>query len=106
MDPADLFLSRFQRTIERSGEVTLVIVSLLLAGDFFKIIEINNFGVPFLGLILWAYLLLNVGLVNMFKFLKNKDNPTCPKCHKRLSERKEYTCSRCGDLKFSKKSSQ
>lgn len=88
--------------IERTGEFTLLIVSLLLFFNYLGLIDFNKIWPP-LGWILWSYLILNIGLVNVFIFLRNKDNPTCPKCKRKLHEIKEYECPKCGKLKFGDK---
>ena len=94
---------QIQRTIEKTGEVVLLIVALTLALDYFKVFDIGKFGIPFLSIILWTYLILNVGLANILRFWKNKDNPLCPKCKRKLNEIKEYECPKCGKLKFIEK---
>ena len=99
MNLADWLTSNIINRIERIGESALFIVAFLLALDYFSIIYLKNIWKP-LSLILWVYLILNTGLANIFKFLRNKDNPICPKCKRKLNEIKEYECSKCGKLNF------
>jgi len=98
----DWLTSNIINRIERIGESALFIASLLLFFDYFGVLNFSKFGDYFRG-VLWGYLLLNIGLANIFKFLRNKDNPICPKCKGRLNEIKEYECSKCGKLKFEDK---
>ena len=100
MDLESLFSSKALRRIEKAGEITIAIVSLILASDYFKVFSLSTIPFPSLNYILWGYLLLNVGVANGFKFLKNKDNPHCPKCNRKLNELKEYECPKCGKLTF------
>ena len=99
MNLTDWLTSNIINRIERIGESVLFIVSLLLALDYFSIISLRTLWNPIIW-ILWGYLILNIGLANIFKFWRNKDNPICPKCKRKLNEIKEYECSKCGKLKF------
>lgn len=98
-----LISPKIQRITEKTGEITLLIVSVVLMANYYRMIDLNKLGVPFLCIFLWIYLLLNIGLANIFKYYRNKDNPICPKCRKKLIENKEYECTKCGVLNFDKK---
>lgn len=95
-----LISQKIQKIAEKAGEITLFIVSVLLMFNYFKVINLDNLGIPCLVIILWVYLSLNIGLANVFKFFRNKDNPICPRCKGKLTEFKEYECSKCGKLRF------
>lgn len=94
---------KIQRIIERTGEITLLIVTVSLSLDYFKVFDLSKIPIPLLNIILWIWLLLNITLANLFKFWRNKNNPLCPKCKRKLTEVKEYICPKCGKLKYEDK---
>jgi len=94
---------KIQRTVERTGEIVLLIVAVSLALDYFKVFDLSKIQIPFLNIVLWGWLLLNIALANVFKFWRSKDNPICPKCKRKLHETKEYKCQKCGKLNFEEK---
>lgn len=98
-----LISPKIQRTAERTGEMVLLIIVISLALDYFKVVDLSKIQIPFLSIILWIWLLLNIALANVFKFWRTRDNPTCPKCKGKLHELKEYECPKCGKLKFDEK---
>ena len=95
----DWITSKTIRKIERTGELVLIIVSTCLFLDYRHIINLSQIWSLLSG-ILWCYLLLNVGLANIIKFWRSKDNPLCPKCKKILIKSDEYECIQHGKLKF------
>ena len=95
-----LISPKIQRTIERTGEIVLLIVAVSLALDYSKVFDLSKMQIPSLSIILWIWLLSNIALANMFKFWRTKDNPICPKCKRKLHELKEYECPKCGKLNF------
>lgn len=98
-----LISPKLQRTIERTGENVLLIVAVSLALDYFKVFDLSKIQIPSINLILWIWLLSNIALANIFKFLRTRDNPICPKCKGKLHELKEYECPKCGKLNFEEK---
>jgi len=94
---------KIQRTVERTGEIVLLIVSIFLALDYFKVFDLSKIRIPFLSIVLWVWLILNIALANIFKFWRAKDNPICPNCKRKLHVIKKYECSKCGKLNFEDK---
>lgn len=94
---------KIQITVERTGEIVLLIVTVFLALDYFRVFDLSKIQIPFLNMVLWGWLLLNIALANVFKFWRSKGNPICPKCKRKLHEIKEYECQKCGKLKFEEK---
>lgn len=96
----ELLSKQLQEIVENTGEKALFVVGVILALDYFRVFELTKMDIPYLNIVLWAYLLLNIGLANIFKFIRRKNNPNCPKCNRKLNEEKEYSCSKCGKLRF------
>ena len=98
---SDWLTSKIIQKIEKKGEIALVVALAVLFVDYLKAIDLNEIWPPLVW-VLWGYLILNVGAANVLKYWRNKDNPLCPKCRKKLNERKEYECSDCGKLIYKK----
>lgn len=93
------------KTIELTGESILLFVSLTLMLQYFRILEILinvNISIGW-SFLLWIYLIINVGGANIIKYLREKNNPMCPKCNKKLDKEIEYKCQEHGKLTFDKK---
>src|SRR3989344_3169179 len=82
------------------GLVIVVGILFLSYYDLFKYfrIEINNVFV----LLSWIYLILNIGIANIIKYVNEKNMPECPKC-KNILQVGSYHCKKCGKLNFRKK---
>lgn len=79
----------------------IIVVGILFFSyyDLFKYfnIEINNVFI----LLSWIYLILNVGISNILKYVNEKNLSECPKCKDKL-EVDNYKCKNCGELTFGK----
>ena len=93
---------QIQKITQKSAEATILIVAIYLGLDYFNILIIEQIRGSIWITVLWLYLILNAGAVNALKFWKNKNNPLCPKCKRKLDESKEYQCQKCGKIKFEK----
>ncbi len=102
MSLEDILSPKIIKTIENTGERVLLLVALFLLMLHFNIFNLKEIVPTYVVIILWAYLIFNIGTVNVIKLWRNKNNPDCPKCGKKLIERKEYDCIKCGKIEFKK----
>ena len=98
----EILTPHIQNIMKKSALTTLFIVGVLLILSYTKIII---FGIlsPFLDIILWGYLFLNLSTASVANYWKIKKNPECPQCGKKLKILNKYQCENCGTISFRKR---
>ncbi len=86
--------------MKKGGALAILGVSVLLFADFYNVIKLENFPVPYLELGLWLYLIINAGIATPFHYLKESQNSACPRCGRALKAEPSFYCVKCGKIKF------
>ena len=88
--------------IGQAGKWSLIAVILIIVGEYFEVFNVSRFPIPTSWL--YIYLLLNGGAATAFKYVEHrKAKPKlCPHCDTALQVTTEYSCPKCGEVKFNK----
>jgi len=102
MNPEKLFTYSLLRYMKRGGVLSIIMVIFLLFLDFYNVINLKNFPIPYFQIFLWLYLIINAGIAAPFSYIKEKSNPKCPKCSRTLKIEPSFYCENCGKIEFRK----
>ena len=91
------------RNMRKGSLIGLIIVVGILFFSYYDLFKYFNIEIKSVFILLsWIYLILNIGIANIIKYVNDKNLPDCPNCGSKL-EVKNYKCKNCGELKFRKK---
>ncbi len=98
-----------QAIVSRFGKGTFVVILFVVAFNHWGIVNLSGIPMPHLIDILYGYLLLNGAAATPFIYLERRARvragKNCPRCGELLEEITNFTCPKCGQIRFDKKDS-
>ena len=99
----------FQAIVSRFGKGTFVVILFVVAFHHWGIVNLSGIPIPYWIDILYGYLLLNGAAATPFIYMERRARvrvgKNCPQCGELLEEITNFTCPKCGQIRFDKKDS-
>ncbi len=96
----------YDKLILKSGTWALVGAILLVAFNYWSVIDLSKLPISWFTDLLYFYIIVNASSVSIFGYLDRKErakvDPICPHCKDLVLVKPRYHCPNCGDIKFEK----
>jgi len=96
-------LENFVSYVKKSGTWSTVVVSALLAFNYWGVLDLSKIPYGHTVDILYGYLIVGIiGILPLLRKRRPEVDKLCPVCDSPLQSRPQYSCPECGDIKFEK----
>ena len=96
----------FKDIVARTGKWTLLVVIVLIALNYWNVINLSGIPIPRFESYLYVYLLLNGVAASPYiiweRRARVRSAKICPQCDKLLESTPVYKCPECGTIQFEK----